>query len=84
MFDVIGLCVLSRNKRTPNSVANSQVAPSSRVLVKLEVAQVIQKFPYFMQSINSLLCSQEPVIGPYPEPDISSPRPQTLCLSDPL
>jgi hypothetical protein len=31
-----------------------------------------------MESDGSLLCSQEPVIGPYPEPDESSSQSRTL------
>jgi len=31
-----------------------------------------------MEHKCSLMCSQEPVIGPYPEPDESIPQPITL------
>jgi hypothetical protein len=31
-----------------------------------------------MEPEGSLLCSQEPAIGPYPEPDESSPDPHTV------
>jgi hypothetical protein len=37
-----------------------------------------------MEPEGSLLFSQEPAIGPYPEPDDSNPHPQTLFLWDPF
>jgi hypothetical protein len=36
-----------------------------------------------MESEGSLLCSQEPSTGPYPNPDQSSPYLLTLSLQDP-
>jgi len=33
-----------------------------------------------MEPEGSLLCSQEPATGHYPEPDESSPHPQILFL----
>jgi hypothetical protein len=37
-------------------------------------------FPPFMEPEGSLQCSQESAIGPYPEPDESSPYCATLFL----
>jgi hypothetical protein len=37
-----------------------------------------------MYAEGSLLCSQEPSTGPYPEPDQSSPYHPILYLCDPL
>jgi hypothetical protein len=39
----------------------------------LALAQSLKKFPAFMKPEGSLSCSQERKIGPYPEPDDSSP-----------
>jgi hypothetical protein len=33
-----------------------------------------------MEPEDSLSCSQEPAIGPYPEPDESNPHPPKLFL----
>jgi hypothetical protein len=33
-----------------------------------------------MEAESSLQCSQDPTIGPNPEPDESSPYPQTLFI----
>jgi hypothetical protein len=47
--------------------------PWSRVLLKkLPVAQPLNA-QYFMEPEDSLACAQEPVTGPYPEPEESSP-----------
>jgi hypothetical protein len=35
-----------------------------------------------MEPEDSLLCSQEPATGPYPEPDASSPQLVTLFPED--
>jgi hypothetical protein len=35
-----------------------------------------------MESVDSLLCSQEPSTGPYPKPDPSSPYHLILSLKD--
>jgi hypothetical protein len=37
-----------------------------------------------MESESSLPCSQEPSIGPYPEPDQSNPYYPILSLYDPF
>jgi hypothetical protein len=38
-------------------------------LGKLTVAQLVKIFRAFYGTEGSLLCSQEPTTGPYPEPD---------------
>jgi len=47
--------------------------PCSRVLEKLTVNQLLKKFN-FLEPESSLPCSQEPAMGPYPEPNESSPH----------
>jgi hypothetical protein len=45
--------------------------PWGRVIQKLMVAEFVEKFhplPRFMEPESSLLYSQDPVTGPYPEP----------------
>jgi hypothetical protein len=37
-------------------------------------SQEIKKFPAFYGNWSSLLCSQEPATGPYPEPYESNPH----------
>jgi hypothetical protein len=37
-----------------------------------------QKLPAFMESEGSLSYSQQPISGPYPEPDASNPQIPTL------
>jgi hypothetical protein len=47
-----------------------KLTPWGKVLFeKLTVTQLVKKFPPFMEAEVSLPCSQEPAIGPYPEPD---------------
>jgi len=49
--------------------------PWSRVfLVNLRVTQLSQDSPSFMETADSLTCSQEPTTGPYPKADASSPH----------
>jgi hypothetical protein len=49
-----------------------ELIPRSWVLEKPPVAQLL-KNQHFMKPKVSLLCLQEPSIGPYPEPDKCSP-----------
>jgi hypothetical protein len=44
------------------------------LLEKLTVTQLVKKFPAFMAPEGSLPRSEEPAIGPDPEPDSSSPQ----------
>jgi hypothetical protein len=37
-----------------------------------------------METELSLPCSQQPVTGPYPEPDATNPHPRTLLRYDPF
>jgi hypothetical protein len=41
--------------------------------VKRPAVQLITNFQHIMDQVVSLLCSQDPSTGPYPEPDKSSP-----------
>jgi hypothetical protein len=50
------------------------------VLEKLIVTLLVIESLVFMESEGSPPCLQEPVIGPYPESDESSPHPHSLCL----
>lgn len=53
-----------------------QLTPWSWVLLdQLTLTQAARKFPAFMEPKGSLLCSQQPVISPYPEPDESNIHP---------
>jgi hypothetical protein len=46
--------------------------PCSRVIPeKLIVIQIDKKFPAFINTQGSVSCSQQPVTGPYPDPDRS-------------
>jgi hypothetical protein len=43
------------------------------ILEKLIVTQLVKQQPaFFMEPEGSLMCSQKPAIGPYPEPAESS------------
>jgi hypothetical protein len=44
------------------------------------VTQLVKKFPALMEPQGFLHCSQDPANGPCPEPDESSPHPQTLFI----
>jgi hypothetical protein len=47
---------------------------------KLAVAQLVKKFPVFMDTEYLLPCSQEPATGTYPEADKSIPHAHNLFL----
>jgi len=46
----------------------------STVLLELTVLQIINKFPHFTEPEGPLLCSREPPIGLYIEPDELNPH----------
>jgi hypothetical protein len=50
-----------------------QLTVRRRVLENSILAQLINKFPPFMELEDLLQCSQEPATGPYPEPDQCCP-----------
>jgi hypothetical protein len=57
------------------------ITPWSRVfLKKLVGAQMGKNSQPFLKNEDLLHCSQEPITGPHPEPDKSSPQPRTLFL----
>jgi len=63
---------------TGNRNLTNKLSPWSKVLLeKLTVTQS-RNSPLFMEPEGSLLCSQGPTTGPYPEPDESNPEPPTL------
>jgi hypothetical protein len=59
------LCTIPLRNINTNS---NYPTPNSRILLeKLIVAQLVNKFPHFMASEGTLLCSQKPITGPYRE-----------------
>jgi hypothetical protein len=63
-----------------NVETNSMVS----VLEKVVGPQLAKTFPAFMEPVSSLIRSQEPPIGPYPQLVESSPFPHALFLHDPF
>jgi len=55
--------------------------PWNRVLLETLIVNSVMKCSYFREPEGSLLSSQGPAIGPYPEKDESSPHLSTLILS---
>jgi hypothetical protein len=51
---------------------------STVLLDKPTVVQHVKKSPRFMETVNSLPCSQQTATGFYREPDESSPHPHAL------
>jgi hypothetical protein len=51
--------------------------------LELTSRSVTQEFSHFMEHEGSLLYSQEPSTGPYPEPPKSSPYHPIIFLEDP-
>jgi len=47
---------------------------------KLTALQQVMKFPLFFKPDNSLPCSQQPTIIPYPKPHDSNPCLQILLI----
>jgi hypothetical protein len=50
----------------------------------VRIEEYTQLYQTFMEPEGLLLCSQEPSIGPYPEPDKSNPHTPTLFPWDPF
>jgi len=66
-------------------IVTNELTPLSTVfLEKLIVTHLVKNFPLFMEPEGSLTCSQEPVIGPCPESQASSPHLRTLLPHNPL
>jgi len=62
---------------------SKKLTPRNRDLPEtLLNTQLFMKFPPFMEPEVSLPCSQEPVNGPYSEPEFSSSQLPTLCPQD--
>jgi hypothetical protein len=62
------------------NVDNSLTTWSRVLLEKLIITQLVKKFP-FTEPKGSLLYSQEPTTGPFPQPDKCSLHPPVLFLS---
>jgi hypothetical protein len=48
---------------------NIYVTPWNTGLEQLNVVELVNKFPPFMETEGSVPCSQGPATGPYPDPD---------------
>jgi hypothetical protein len=68
----------------PNNNNNNNNNNSKNKLHQLIFVQLFRKFHHFKGREGSLLLSQEPAIGPLPEPDESSPYPPTLFFDMPF
>jgi len=51
---------------------------SRAIAIIYSFTQLVKKYPFFMEPVGSLLCSQKPTIGPYPKPAKSSLLYQSL------
>jgi hypothetical protein len=63
-------CMLANKLVILSSVTNENLS----LQVEHYCIYCVMQILYFMKPEDSLPCSQEPAIGPCPEPDISSPN----------
>jgi hypothetical protein len=66
------------------SVSDSLTHGAEPFLRSRQLCSYSRTFQHFMESEDSLPCSQEPSTGPYPEPDQSKPYHPMLCFQDPF
>jgi hypothetical protein len=67
-------------RTTSGSLSENSTPWSRTVLEKLIVAQLVNKFPAFMEPKGSLPCSEEAITELYPETVTSRAHLCTLCI----